>query len=75
MAQPKKTERKLPKRCWEFLQCPPEVQRYCLTAEAQDQRCWLSNLPCRRIGKDIPRPISVKKIICKTCDYYKKFKV
>ncbi len=62
------------KRCWEFFHCQPEEQRVCLAAEATDHHCWLSNLPCCKIGKDLPRPISVKKVICKTCAYYKTYK-
>ena len=63
------------KKCWDFFQCRPDEQRLCLMAEVDDYRCWLVNLPCCKIGRDVPRPISIKKVVCKTCDYYKTYKI
>ena len=62
------------KRCWEFFHCISELQETCMMAEADEWRCWLVNISCCKINKDTPRPLSVKHIVCKTCDYYKTYK-
>ncbi len=74
MALRSKETHKGAKRCWEFFHCDPEKHKHCLIGETQGYRCWLVNIPCCRMPSEVPRPISVKKVICKSCDYYKAFK-
>ena len=60
-------------KCWEFFRCSSEQQKQCLMPEVEDWRCWLANVACCKMNKDAPRPLSIKNVICKTCDFYKEF--
>jgi hypothetical protein len=69
----KKKPDKIKKMCWEFFHCLPEVHKACLISEIQDGKCWSVNIACCQINKDTPRPLSVKAMMCKTCEYYKEY--
>ncbi len=56
--------------CWEFFRCDPEKQKTCLIRDVGSTPCWLVNLPCCRMPADAARPISIKKVICKSCAFY-----
>lgn len=58
-------------RCWEFFHCSAEKQKRCLMSEIRDGRCWEVNIACCRMDLQTPRPLSVKRSICKNCEYYK----
>lgn len=73
MKQKKARFRKM-KRCWEFFQCPIDKHKVCLLADTDEWRCWLIDIACCKMSKDVPQPLSVKKIICKNCEYYKTYK-
>lgn len=62
-----------PKRCWEYFHCLPEEQRTCLMRDVEEWKCWLVNIACCKINKDAPRPLSIKNVVCKTCEYYKEY--
>ncbi len=32
--------------------------------------CWTLNLVCCQMPQDAARPISIKKVICKSCAFY-----
>lgn len=70
----KKIQIKKTKRCWEFFHCPVDKYKSCLLADTQEWRCWLVDISCCRIHKDAPQPLSIKKIFCKHCEYYKEYK-
>ena len=56
--------------CWEFFHCDPLVQKNCLMSEIGSTPCWLVDVACCRMPADTPHPISLKKVICKTCAFY-----
>ena len=56
--------------CWEFFRCDPEKQKNCLMRDVGSAPCWTVNLACCRMPADTPRPISIKKVICKNCAFY-----
>ncbi|GEM_PF-1179297 len=60
-------------RCWEFFHCSPEARTACLLGEVQEWRCWLVDIPCCRIDAKTPLPLSVKKVVCKTCSFFKTY--
>jgi len=65
----KKTAEHVP-RCWEFFRCDPLKQQTCLIKDVESSPCWLVNVVCCRMPADAGRPISVKKVICKSCVFY-----
>lgn len=69
---PKKTEKQV--HCWEFFHCDPQDQKNCLLSQVEDKRCWLLDIACCKMDRQAPRPKSVKKVLCKTCAFYKTFK-
>jgi hypothetical protein len=66
-------KKQIAKRCWDFFRCLPEKQNTCIMAQAMQGKCWLVDISCCKIDKDAPNPLSIKKIICKNCEYYKAF--
>jgi hypothetical protein len=57
--------------CWEFFRCDPERQKDCLMRDLGTTPCWLVDVACCRMTPDAVRPISIKKVICKNCAFYK----
>lgn len=60
-------------RCWDFFHCIETRHQSCLMSQTQEWRCWLVNIACCKIPGDAPKPLSVKHIVCKTCDFYAEF--
>jgi len=57
-------------RCWEFFRCDPVKQSTCLIKDVDPTPCWLVDVACCRIPEDALRPISIKKVVCKSCAFY-----
>lgn len=65
------SENKRKIKCWEHFHCMPDKHKLCLLSDSTDGLCWQINISCCKMDKDTPNPLSVKKVICKSCEYYK----